>query len=117
MSLGLENVTRVLPDLNADDIILEASEDRAGDVDAPEKLLEEWPNNGSIRKHDWLKSAREAGFAVRTLKIVAKKLGVVRSLLEQEHIPRNNWPIVSCLAGYESSGLSFMGIRVVTDKL
>ena len=114
MSLSLENVTRELPDfdgepvdqlipvaalgelgdLTADDIIHGDKADHASDVDAPERLLEAWLQDGPVRKRDLLKSAKEAGFAVRTLERAAKKLGVVRSLLEQEHTPRNNWPVV-----------------------
>ena len=114
MSLSLENVTRELPDfdgelvdqlipvaelgelgdLTADAIIHGANAGHASDVDAPERLLEEWLQDGPVRKRDLLKSAKEAGFAVRTLERAAKKLGVVRSLLEQDHTPRNNWPVV-----------------------
>ena len=114
MSLSLEHVTRELPDfdgepvdqpvpvaalgdlgdLTADTIIHGDHADHAGDMEAPEKLLEEWLKDGPVRKRDLLKSAKEAGFAVRTLERTAKKLGVVRSLLEQAHTPRNNWPVV-----------------------
>ena len=114
MSLSLENVTRELPDfdgelvdqlipvaalgelgdLTADTIIHGANADHASEMDAPEKLLEEWLRDGPVRKRDLLTSAREAGFAVRNLERAAKKLGVVRSLLEQDHTPRNNWPVV-----------------------
>ena len=114
MSLSLENVTCELPDfdgepvdqlipvaalgelgdLTADDVIHGDNADHAGDVDAPERLLEAWLQDGPVRKRDLLKSAKEAGFAVRTLERAAKKLGVVRSLLEQDHTPRNNWPVV-----------------------
>ena len=114
MSLSLENVTRELPDfdgepvdqliplaelgelgdLTADSIIHGDGADHASDVDAPERLLEAWLQDGPVRKNDLLKSAKEAGFAIRTLERAAKKLGVVRSLLEQVHTPRNNWPVV-----------------------
>ena len=114
MSLSLENVTCELPDfdgevveqlipvaalgelgdLTADDVIHGDNADHGSDVDAPERLLEAWLQDGPVRKRDLLKSAKEAGFAVRTLERAAKKLGVVRSLLEQDHTPRNNWPVV-----------------------
>ena len=83
-----------LGDLTADDIIHGDHADHAGEMDAPERLLEAWLRDGPVRKCDLLTSAKEAGFAVRTLERAAKKLGVVRSLLEQDHTPRNNWPVV-----------------------
>ena len=114
MSLNLENVTRELPDfdgevveqlipvaalgelgdLTADDVIHGDNADRGSDVDSPERLLEAWLQDGPVRKRDLLKAAKEAGFAVRTLERAAKKLGVVRSLLDQDHTSRNNWPVV-----------------------
>ena len=114
ISLTLENVTRELPDfdgepvnqlipvaalgelgdLTADQIVHEGNADHASGIDSPEKLLEAWLNDGPVRKRDLLKAAKEAGFAVRTLERAAKRLGVVRSLLEQEHTPRNNWPVM-----------------------
>ena len=75
-----------------------------------ERLLEAWLQDGPVRKRDLLISAEEAGFAIRTLERAAKKLGVVRSLLEQDHTPRNNWPVVWRLPDEDSesgqSGLS-----------
>ena len=56
-----------LGDLTADDIIHRDNADHGSDVDAPERLLEAWLQDGPVRKRDLLKSAKEAGFAVRTL--------------------------------------------------
>lgn len=80
-------------DLTADDIIHGDNADHAGDVDSPERLLEGCLKDGPVRKGDLLKSAKEAGFAFPTLERAAKKLGVVRSLLKQDHTPRNSWPV------------------------
>ena len=60
----------------------------------PEKLLEEWLQDGPVRKVDLIRSAKEAGFTERTLRRAADTLGVVRSYLEQENTPRNYWPII-----------------------
>ena len=114
ISLRLENVTRVLPDfdgvpveqlipvaefgelgdLTADDIIHGGKADNTSEMGTPEKLLEEWLQDGPVRKIDLLRSAKEAGFTERTLRRAADTLGVVRSYLEQENTPRNYWPIV-----------------------
>ena len=114
ISLSLENVTRVLPDfdgelaeqlipvaefgelgnLTADDIIHGDKADNTSEVGTPEKLLEEWLQDGPVRKGDLVKSAKEAGFTERTLRRAADALSVVRSFLEQENTPRSKWPIV-----------------------
>ena len=114
MSLSLENVTRELPDfdgqpvdqlipvaalgelgdLTADSIIHGDNADHASDVDAPERLLEAWLQDGPVRKRDLVKSAKEVGFTERTLRRAADRLGVVRTFLEQDHTPRRYWPIV-----------------------
>ena len=114
ISLRLENVTRVLPDfdgvpveqlipvaefgelgdLTADDIIHGDKADNTSEMGAPEKLLEEWLQDGPVRRRDLFKSANEAGFTARTLQRAAKRLGVVRSYVEQVNIPRNKWPVV-----------------------
>ena len=113
MSLSLENVTRELPDfdgelveqlipvaalgdlgdLTADTIIHGANADRAGDVDAPERLLEAWLQDGPVMRRDLFESAKEAGFTPRTLQRAARRLGVVRSSPQQEGVPRNKWPV------------------------
>ena len=114
ISLSLENVTRVLPDfdgepveqlipvanlgdlgnLTADDIIQGGNESSASEMGTPEKLLEEWLQDGPVRKRDLVKSAKEVGFTERTLRRAADTLGVVRSFLDQENTPRRYWPIV-----------------------
>ena len=114
ISLRLENVTRVLPDfdgepveqlipvaefgklgdLTADDIIHGGKADNTSEMGTPEKLLEEWLQDGPVRKVDLIRSAKEAGFTERTLRRAADTLGVVRSYLEQENTPRNYWPII-----------------------
>ena len=114
ISLRLENVTRVLPDfdgvpveqlipvakfgelgdLTADDIIHGGKADNTSEMGTPEKLLEEWLQDGPVRKGDLVKSAKEVGFTERTLRRAADTLGVVRSFLEQEGTPRRYWPIV-----------------------
>ena len=114
MSLSLENVTRALPefdgdlvdqiipvaalgdlgDLTVNDIIHGDNTNHTGEADSPERLPEPWLQEGPLRKRHLLKSAIEAGFAVRTLEWDAKKLSVVRSLLEHDQTPRNNWPVV-----------------------
>ena len=113
MSLSLENVTRELPDfdgelvdqlipvvalgelgdLTADTIIHGDHADHDSDVDAPEKLLEEWLRDGPVMRRDLFQSAKEAGFTPRTLQRAAKRLGVVRSSPKQEGVPRNKWPV------------------------
>ena len=114
ISLSLENVTRELPDfdgepadqfipvaalgelgdLTVDDIIHGESADHDSDVDAPERLLEAWLQDGPVRKRDLVKSAKEIGFTERTLRRTADTLGVVRTFVEQEDTPRRYWPIV-----------------------
>ena len=113
MSLRLEHVTRELPDLDgepvdqlipvaalgelgdltADDIIHGDSADHVSDVDAPERLLEAWLQDGPVMRRDLFKSAKESGFTPRTLQRAAKRLGVVRSSPKQEGVPRNKWPV------------------------
>lgn len=113
MSLNLEHVTRELPDfdgepvdqlipvaalgelgdLTADDIIHGDHADHASDVDAPERLLEAWLQDGPVMRRDLFQSAKEAGFTPRTLQRAAKRLGVVRSSPKQEGVPRNKWPV------------------------
>ena len=113
MSLRLENVTRELPDfdgepvdqlipvaalgelgdLTAETIIHGGSADHASDVDAPERLLEAWLQDGPVMRRELFQSAKEAGFTPRTLQRAAKRLGVVRSSPQQEGVPRNKWPV------------------------
>ena len=113
MSLSLENVTRELPDfdgelvdqlipvaelgdlgdLTADAIIHGANAEHASDVDAPERLLEAWLQDGPVMRRDLFQSAKEAGFTPRTLQRAAKRLGVVRLSPQQEGVPRNKWPV------------------------
>ena len=118
ISLSLENVTRVLPDfdgelveqlipvaelgelgyLTADDIIHGGDAGNASEMGAPEKLLQEWLQDGPVRKRELVKSAKEVGFTERTLRRAADTLGVVRSFEEQENTPRRYWPIVWSLS-------------------
>ena len=113
MSLSLENVTRELPDfdgepvdqlipvaalgelgdLTDDDVIHGDNADHAGDVDAPERLLEAWLQDGPVMRRDLFQSAKEAGFTPRTLQRAAKRLGVVRSSPKKEGVPRNKWSV------------------------
>ena len=113
MSLSLDNVTRELPDFDGqpvDQLITVAAlgeldhlitdsinhadpADHASDVDAPERLLEAWLQDGPAWKRDLVKSANEVGFTERTLRRAADRLGVVRTLQEQPNTPRRYWPI------------------------
>ena len=114
ISLSLESATRLPPDfdgdlveqltpvaelgklghLTADDIIHGADAGNDSEMGSPEKLLQEWLQDGPVRKRDLVWSAKEVGFTERTLRRAADTLGEVRSFQQQENTPRRYWPIV-----------------------